>query len=109
EAGEPIIQYGRRSARCRLENVTVLNDGIDWNSGDNVYWKHDVKRFECLQVVLNGNAEFEAIDVTIHGNHVFNVPGGHTMKITSGVSGLDIELNPIPNESIDTGTWFWNY
>lgn len=54
-----------RCGRCKLENVKILNDGIDWNSGDNLYWKHDVQRFEALKVILHGNAEFEATDVVI--------------------------------------------
>lgn len=43
----------------------MLNKGIDWGCGDNTYWKHDVQRFEALKVVLHGNAEFEASDVTL--------------------------------------------
>lgn len=43
----------------------MLNKGIDWDYEDNTYWKHDVKRFEALKVVLHGNAEFEARDVTL--------------------------------------------
>lgn len=42
-----------------------MNDGIDWSSGDNAYWKHDVRRFEALKVILHGNSEFEANNVTI--------------------------------------------
>lgn len=109
EDGEPILQYGRRCARCKFKNVKVLNDGIDWSSGENLYWKHDVQRFEALKIVLHGNAEFEAIDVIIQGNHVFNVPNGHRMQITSGKSGLEIQMKPIEEELMDSGTWFWNY
>ena len=54
-----------RCGRCRLKNVKVQNQGVNWNCGDNVYWKHDVQRFEACQIVLHGNAEFEAKDVTI--------------------------------------------
>jgi len=43
----------------------VLNKGIDWSYGGNVYWKHDVKRSEVLQIILHGNAEFEATDVVL--------------------------------------------
>ncbi|KAL3837765.1 hypothetical protein ACJIZ3_022356 [Penstemon smallii] len=109
EIGEPIIQYGMRCARCKLDNVKVLNDGINWNSSDNVYWKHDVQRFEALKVILHGNAEFEATDVIIQGNHVFDVPDGHRLKITSGFSGLDVQLKPIEEKLMDSGTWFWKY
>lgn len=93
DKGEPILQHGHRfritcfclssrivpfdsrvqdwvhllcrCGRCKLCNVTVLNDGIDWTSDDNVYWKHDVCRSEALKVILHGNAEFEAYNVTI--------------------------------------------
>ncbi|KAL0382150.1 UNVERIFIED_CONTAM: UTP--glucose-1-phosphate uridylyltransferase 3, chloroplastic [Sesamum calycinum] len=88
ENGEPIIQYGRRCSRCKLENV---------------------KRFEALKVILHGNAEFEATDVVIQGNYVFDVPDGHKMQVTSGISGLDVQLKPIKEDLMDTGTWFWNY
>jgi hypothetical protein len=43
----------------------VLNEGIDWRHGGNVYWKHDVQRSEVLQIILHGNAEFEATDVVL--------------------------------------------
>ncbi|CAI9767559.1 unnamed protein product [Fraxinus pennsylvanica] len=109
ERGEPILQYGRRCARCKLQNVRVLNNGIDWNSRDNLYWKHDVQRFEALKVILHGNAEFEATNVVIQGNHVFEVPDGYKLKITAGNSGLDAQMKPIGKELMDSGTWFWNY
>ncbi|KDO68903.1 hypothetical protein CISIN_1g002690mg [Citrus sinensis] len=86
--GESILQYGYRCGRCKLNNVKVLNKGIDWDCGDNTYWKHDVQWFEALKVILHGNAEFEASDVTLQGNHVFEVPDGHKLKITSGNSGF---------------------
>lgn len=46
-------------------NVKILNKGIDWTSPENVYWKHDLHRFEMLKIVLKGNAEFEATDVVL--------------------------------------------
>ncbi|KAJ0102982.1 hypothetical protein Patl1_06650 [Pistacia atlantica] len=122
--GESILQYGHRCGRCRLHNVKVLNKGIDWGCGDNTYWKHDVQRFEALKIILHGNAEFEATDVTLpgnrtcnkrpwqnplYGNHVFEVPDGHKLKITSGNSGLAIQLDPIKQDMMDSGSWYWNY
>ncbi|KAG8644869.1 hypothetical protein MANES_10G010100v8 [Manihot esculenta] len=107
--GEPMLQYGRRCGRCRLQNVKVLNKGIDWSCGENAYWKHSVQRFEALKVILHGNAEFEANNVILEGNHVFEVPDGYKMKIISGNSGLEVQLNPIEPNMMDTGSWFWNY
>ncbi|KAK4351310.1 hypothetical protein RND71_030623 [Anisodus tanguticus] len=60
--------------------------------------QHDVQRFEAVKVTLHGNAEFEAVDVILQmlkcsilffrmqGNHVFEVPDGYKMKITTGDS-----------------------
>ncbi|KAL5732899.1 hypothetical protein ACOSQ2_032591 [Xanthoceras sorbifolium] len=109
ENGEPLLQYGHRCGRCKLHNVKVLNEGIDWSFGDNTYWKHDVKRLEAFKVILHGNAEFEASNVTLQGNHVFEVPDGHRLKITSGNSGLSVQLDPIEPSMMDTGSWYWKY
>ncbi|KAK6929499.1 UDPGP family [Dillenia turbinata] len=106
--GEPILQYGHRCGKCKLQNVKVQNKGINWNCEDNVYWKHDVRRHEALKIILHGNAEFEAINVTLQGNHVFEVPDNNKMKITSGDSGVVVQLHPI-EEKMDTGSWFWEY
>ncbi|PSS34449.1 UTP--glucose-1-phosphate uridylyltransferase [Actinidia chinensis var. chinensis] len=106
---EQKLQYGHRCGRCRLQNVKVLNEGIDWASERNIYWKHDVHRLEALKVILHGNAEFEATDVVLQGNHVFEVPNGYKLKITSGNSGLAVQLDPIEEKLMETGSWFWNY
>ncbi|XP_034906978.1 UTP--glucose-1-phosphate uridylyltransferase 3, chloroplastic isoform X2 [Populus alba] len=107
--GEPILQYGNRCGRCRLQNVKVVNKGINWSFGDNIYWKHDVQRFEALKVILHGNAEFEADNVTVQGNQIFEIPDGYKMKITSGDSGLQVQLNPLEQKIMDSGSWHWNY
>ncbi|XP_035539089.1 UTP--glucose-1-phosphate uridylyltransferase 3, chloroplastic isoform X2 [Juglans regia] len=109
ESDEPILQYGQRCGRCKLQNVKVLNKGIDWNSGNNEYWKHDVQRLETFKVILYGNAEFEATDVVLEGNHVFEVPNGYKMKIEPGRPGLSVQLDPIEPSIMDSGSWFWNY
>ncbi|VVA18419.1 PREDICTED: UTP--glucose-1-phosphate uridylyltransferase [Prunus dulcis] len=107
--GEPLLQYGHRCGRCKLRNVKVLNEGIDWTFGDNVYWKHDVQRIEACKVVLHGNAEFEATDVILQGNHIFEVPNSYKMKITQGDSGLVVRLDPIEQNMMDSGSWYWEY
>ncbi|KMS99348.1 hypothetical protein BVRB_2g045760 [Beta vulgaris subsp. vulgaris] len=109
KSGEPLLEYGHRCARCKLQNVRVLNKGIDWESGLNMYWRHEVHRNECLKVMLHGNAEFEAIDVTLEGNHVFEVPDGHRLKITSTNSGISKQLGPIEDSKKDSGSWYWKY
>ncbi|XP_029129236.1 UTP--glucose-1-phosphate uridylyltransferase 3, chloroplastic isoform X2 [Cajanus cajan] len=109
ESGESILHYGQRCGRCKLQNVKVLNKGIDWKYGGNIYWKHDVQRSEVLQIILHGNAEFEATDVVLQGNHVFEVPDGFKMKIMPGSPGLAIQLDPIEQDMMESGSWHWNY
>ncbi|KNA24035.1 hypothetical protein SOVF_019800 [Spinacia oleracea] len=109
ETEEPLLEYGHRCARCKLQNVRVLNKGIDWESGGNIYWRHEVHRNESLKVMLHGNAEFEATDVTIEGNHVFEVPNGYRLKVTSANPGISLLLDPIEDSKKDTGSWFWSY
>ncbi|KAL9230210.1 hypothetical protein vseg_005593 [Gypsophila vaccaria] len=106
---EPLLEYGRRCARCRLQNVRVLNKGIDWECGTNIYWKRQVHRQELLKIILHGNAEFDATDVTFEGNHVFEVPDGYKLKITSANPGLAVQLDPIGDSKQESGSWFWNY
>ncbi|CAH2064010.1 unnamed protein product [Thlaspi arvense] len=109
ENGEPILQYGLRCGKCKLHNVKVVNRGIDWNSKSNVYWRNDVNRLETCKIILHGNAEFEASNVTIEGNHVFEVPDGHRLKITTRDLGLNIDLEAMKEEEMETGSWYWNY
>ncbi|KAE9587726.1 putative UTP--glucose-1-phosphate uridylyltransferase [Lupinus albus] len=109
ESGESILRYGQRCGRCRLQNVKVQNKGIDWTYGGNIYWKNDVQRSEVLQIILHGNAEFDATDVVLEGNHVFEVPNGYKMKITAGSPDLEIQLDPIEERMVENGSWHWNY
>lgn len=57
--------FAQRCSKCKLQNVKVRNKGLNWNSPKNVYWKNEVERFESLKIILHGNAEFEASDVTL--------------------------------------------
>jgi len=106
---EGILQYGIGCGRCRLHEVQIRNKGIDWDCKSNVYWQHQVRRLEALEIVLHGNAEFEAFDVVLEGSHRFVVPNGHRMRVTSGVTGLSCTLTPLVGEAATNGTWFWHY
>ncbi|KAF5837813.1 nucleotide-diphospho-sugar transferase [Dunaliella salina] len=87
-ASQHLVYSSSSCGRLRLRNVAVVNRGVDWGAPDNVYWKHQVERNEALHVHLRGRSEFEAHDVTIQGNHTFEVPDGH-----QDVSGkLKLEL-----------------
>ncbi|XP_066364792.1 UTP--glucose-1-phosphate uridylyltransferase 3, chloroplastic-like isoform X1 [Miscanthus floridulus] len=107
--GEQILHCGSRCGRCRLQSVKIVNEGINWTSPNNVYWKHDVERSESVKIILHGNAEFEAKDVVLKGNHVFEVPDGHRMCIIQDRAGFVVKLDLIRDELMDSGTWHWKY
>lgn len=60
-----ILKLCFRCGRCRLHGVQILNKGVDWQCNSNVYWQHQVHRLEALEIILHGNAEFEAFDVVL--------------------------------------------
>ncbi|XP_044977828.1 UTP--glucose-1-phosphate uridylyltransferase 3, chloroplastic [Hordeum vulgare subsp. vulgare] len=107
--GEQILHYGARCGRCKLQNVKIVNEGINWDSPSNVYWKHHVERSESLKIILHGNAEFEAKDVFLKGNHMFEVPDGHRMCVFQDEAGFVGKLDPISKETMDSGSWYWEY
>ena len=69
------LYYSNRTGQCILRRVRVENRGIDWND-DHLFWKHDVKRSESLQIELQGHAQFVAEDVTLKGDQHIIVPDG---------------------------------
>ncbi|GFR51311.1 hypothetical protein Agub_g13676 [Astrephomene gubernaculifera] len=85
-SGDAILRYGRRCGRVSLVNVRVCNAGINWQAPDNVYWKHQVSRHETCKIVLLGQSEFEAQDVTIPGDQAFIVPDGYRLSVTAAAS-----------------------
>ncbi|CAI5502747.1 unnamed protein product [Closterium sp. Naga37s-1] len=100
-------QLGQGCGRCQLHNVTVTNRGVDWDNGANVYWQDRVQRKEALRVVLRGDAEFEARDVAIVGDHVFDVPEGHRMVVFASDTGaMQTRLEKLPGRR---PTWEWQY
>lgn len=96
-----------RCGRVRLCNVTVQNDGIEWESPHNVFWRHQVVRRQSARIVVHGNAEFEACDVMLSGDCSFSVPEGHRMLVSQGVDGgLAVTLGLLPDGQ---PTWGHSY
>lgn len=109
EDGEPLLVFSERCGRCRLENVTVRNAGVDWRAPDNVFWQNRVTREEQLSIVLEGNSEFDATDVAFEGAHAFVVPDGHRMVVRASAaaeSGWEQELVPLVDGE---PSWRWHY
>lgn len=111
EAEEPLgmrgedghLHYGEGAGKCELINVTIRNRGINRHV-KNIYWKNQIERNEKLHIVLRGNAEFCAENVTFNGQHVIEVPSG--WRFTAVNVGGEITYK---KEKISDGTWRWDY
>lgn len=51
-----------------MNNVVVLNVGIDWSEVLNVYWSNFIMCCECCFIVVEGNGEFDVKDVVFEGD-----------------------------------------
>jgi hypothetical protein len=100
---EGILQYGQEP-RCRLQNIKIKNEGIDFQQTEQ-FWKNNIVRKECLHIILHEGSEFFAEHITICGNHKFEVPANHrlTLKPSSDSPWIE-ELTPIQKSS-----WEWIY
>ena len=93
QSGDNLVMFGYRQPRIRLHNVTVSNQGVDWEHPSNVFWEHAVTRKECCRVELQGYSAFTAINVEIDGNKQFIVPDGYHMTITNQTKYSTITSN----------------
>lgn len=102
-----ILEYSRdECARISLENVKIINRGIDFANHHNVFWRHRVKRREACRIHLSGRSEFEARNVTLNGDHDFIVPDGYRMIVRYGEEGqIETDITPLG----DKPSWKYVY
>jgi len=89
--------------RALFHNVTVFNKGIDREKTKD-YWNKDITRQEVFQVILEGNSECVAQDVTIKGNMQIVVPDG--VRVILYQEGDECKAR---FESLDKEGPLWNY
>lgn len=70
-----LLRYAERSGSCILENVTVENEGIDWNQSA-PFWKMSLKRIGSMKILLKGNGRLIARNKTFRGAHLIVVEDG---------------------------------
>ncbi len=99
---EKPIDYQNKNGRCSLRNVTVENRGI--NKDKCIPWKKEINYQECLEIILEGNGELFAKDITLKGNLKYVVPDGHRMTLSQ--EGEEIHANL---QKISTPSWWWHY
>ena len=97
-------QFSEACGRCSLQNVSVVNAGIDRFS-ENIFWKNSIRRNGLLKIVLQGHSEFEAKDCIFSKPQEIIVPAGKRciakMK-DDGTVGFIFE-------DVKNGSWHWNY
>jgi hypothetical protein len=98
-----LIKYSTKNGKCELLNVKVINKGID-RSADNSYWRNKIYHYEQLEIILHGNGEFFAKDVTFKGAQKFEVPNGHRLEVREHNGQIEQHLH-----KIDKPTWHWEY
>jgi len=86
-----LLEFSPAVGRCLLENVSIKNKGID-RTAKNVYWKNMIKRHESLQIILEGDSEFVAKNVTFSGNRVIRVLDGQRVTATNKADGSVVLL-----------------
>lgn len=90
-----LLHFSDQVGRLHLENVEVINEGID-RSSSNCYWKGQIKRKEALNIILEGHSEFYAKDVCLRGNQEFRVPDGMRAEAKMKKNGeVEIIFTPL--------------
>lgn len=100
---EGVLVYSERTGKCVLKNVHVVNKGIDWESS-NVFWRGDIARREILSIVIQGDGELYAENVTFRGGMEIVVQPA--TRVTVLERDGEIELL---RESLSCPGWWWHY
>jgi hypothetical protein len=91
------------AARIRLEDVTIVNEGIssphfrtdspqdaeqegEGEGSAACFWKRAVDRKEACRIVLRGRSEFVARGVQLKGDVEWEVPEGYCMEVRPDLS-----------------------
>lgn len=89
---------------CTLRHVKISNRGINFTNTKR-YWKNEIVRHEAVTIKLHEGAEFYAENITLNGNHFFEVPAYHRLILRASTKGQWVEnLQPIAKP-----TWQWEY
>ena len=102
-SGSLFIEAPSLEGRVFLKNVTLENLGVD--SQKSLFWKGEITRRESVKILLTGSGEFFAEDVHLKGDHTFEVPSGHRMRLLPSGKLLLEKLS----EKLGTPSWKWDY
>lgn len=96
------LTYSHCGGKCTLRNVNITNKGIEKKSA--TPWKKELQYNEGLEIVLHGDAEFSAQNVTFEGHKRYEVPPGYRLKVSQDGEGLKESL-----QKITLPSWWWYY
>lgn len=91
---EGIIRYSDRVGKCRLINVKVENQGIDFNAS-NTYWKANIHRSGLCEIIIHGDGEFYAENVLLPGNLKIEVESGTRLTAFEEKGILNFRKEPV--------------
>ncbi|MFI5333693.1 MAG: UTP--glucose-1-phosphate uridylyltransferase [Chlamydiales bacterium] len=83
---DEVLTYSQRTGKCVLKNVRVTNAGVDWKA-DHFLWKGEVKRKERCEILIRGDGELYAENVTFSGSLEIDVEAGMRLTVTQGTDG----------------------
>lgn len=75
-----IIAENPLESSCILENVKIINRGIDWTLS-RPFWKMDLAREESAKIILKGKSHFAAKNIELKGNQILIVEDGKTRTL----------------------------
>ena len=84
------VHFDENIGRCTLENVHIENDVLV----DKSWLTHEKVRFGC-KVLLEGNGEFIARNVSIKGCQSFFVPNHMQMTVEEENGSMRVKLTPL--------------
>jgi len=98
-----VLRYSNRVGRCSLKNVSIKNQGIDFNK-PNVFWKPTIYRAESCRISLQGASEFHAENVVFEGDFEIVIENGY--RVTAHQSDKWVIF---VKEKTENPSWIWSY
>ena len=92
--GQGILHYSENVGRCRLNNVTVDNAGFEPTASLH-YCEGKLKHLECCQILIHGDGEFCAENLTLPGNLKIEVESGTRMTAYVEQGELKFKREPL--------------
>lgn len=98
-----LLHPSDQGGKCFFRNVRIENIGID-QTKPQIPWKGEPARRESLSIILHGNAEIYAENITLKGNHKFEIFSGEQVRLVEKEGEIHAEKRKISSPS-----WHWKY